>query len=116
MYIMSMLSIYVIFPLLTAPSVAPEVSTVWTSLTDLEVSWVPLTLEEARGFIKSYTVTLTSDDRRRKRAEVREEVSGDQTSVSFDDLDSNREYSVSVAAVTAAGEGVSSDPVSTPSK
>ena len=95
---------------------APTVSTVWTSLTDLEVSWIPLTLEEARGFIRSYAVTLTSDDQRKKRAVEVEEVPGDQTSVSFPGLDSNREYSVSVAAETAAGVGVSSEPVSAPSK
>ena len=95
---------------------APAVSTVWTSLTDLEVSWIPLTLEEAHGFIRSYAVTLTSDDRRKKRAVEVEEVPGDQTSVSFPGLDSNREYSVSVAAETAAGVGVSSEPVSAPSK
>ena len=89
----------------------------WTSLTDLEVSWIPLTLEEARGFIRSYAVTLTSGgDRRKKRAVEVEEVPGDQTSISFPGLDSNREYSVSVAAETAAGVGVSSEPVSAPSK
>ena len=99
----------------TAPSVAPDLTVVWTSLTDLEVSWVPLTLEQARGFITSYVISYSSDTSRRKRQDGRETVAGDQSSVTLAGLDSDLKYSVSVAAVTAAGEGVASEPISAPS-
>ena len=101
-----------------APSVAPMITMQWTSLTDLQVSWVPLTLEEARGFIKSYIVIYSSDDQRKMcdHEISREVVPGDQSSVTLDGLDSNRQYSISVAAETAAGTGVRSNPLSAPSK
>ena len=81
------------------------------------VEWKPLTLEEARGFITSYIVTYSStESRRRKRTTSTVEVAGDQTSATIDDLDPNVQYSVSVAAITTAGTGVSSDPIIPSSK
>lgn len=88
----------------------------WTSLTELKVSWSPLSLEEARGFITSYSVSYSSDDGQRRRDVEAGTVSvpGDQSSVSLTGLDSDRRYSISVAAATAAGGGVLSDPMSPP--
>lgn len=101
----------------TVPNATPEVSISWISLTEMLVEWKPLTLEEARGFIASYTVTYGPvDSLRRKRATETVTVSGDQTSVSIGDLDPNTEYSVSVAATTKAGMGDGSEPIVPPSE
>lgn len=82
----------------------------------MQVAWIPLSLEEARGFITLYVVTYSSDSQRKKRATHTVNVPGDQVSVTIPDLDSNTRYSVSVAATTAAGMGDSSTPVTSPSK
>lgn len=82
----------------------------------MQVMWISLTLEEARGFIISYVVTYSSDSQRRKRVTNTVNVQGDQISVTIPDLDSNIKYSVSVAATTAAGMGDSSSPITSPSK
>ena len=90
----------------------------------MDVSWVPLTLEEARGFITGYTVTYTAeeDEERRRQLSKRdhdggsETVSEDQSSVTISGLDPDTQYSVSVAAETAVGRGVVSVPVTAPSK
>ena len=49
------------------PSISPRnVSITRTSLTVMVVSWIPLTLSEARGFITSYTVFYSPRVNRRK--------------------------------------------------
>ena len=114
----------IISSLCLAPSIAPAFIITWTSLTDMDVSWVPLTLEEARGFITGYTVTYTAeeDEERRRQLSKRdhdsgsETVLGDQSSVTISGLDPDAQYSVTVAAETAAGRGFVSVPVTAPSK
>ena len=96
-------------------------SIVWLSSTEMVVSWSPISLVEARGFPTGYIVTYTSSPGKRRRKRQGSEggtktVSKDETSVNIDELDSDRQYSVSVAATTAAGTGVASDPVTAPSK
>lgn len=88
----------------------------WTGLMELRVSWNPLTLEEARGFIAEYAVTYSSDDGRRKRSHETGTVTvpGDATSVTLTGLDHEERYSVSVAARTVAGQGVSSPEFNAP--
>ena len=91
----------------------------WTSLTELKVSWEPLTLEQARGFITAYLVSYSSEeDERRKRSHDSERVSvpGEETSVTLMDLDSKQKYSISVAAETAEGQGVPSVEINAPGK
>ena len=103
------------------PSVAPVPTLSWLTATAMHVSWSPLSLEEARGFLTGYTVTYTStagDGGRRKRDDESgtRTVSADETSVTLSGLDSDRQYSVSVAASTSAGTGVPSAPITAPSE
>lgn len=70
-----------------------------TNGTVITVSWQPITLEQARGFFQ-YLVTLTPVTISRRQAMMlTANVSSDQTSVTFRNVDRNTRYSVSVAAV-----------------
>ena len=78
------------------------------------VTWMPLSLEQARGFITGYTVSYepapnTGGRRKRHHGPNDETVSG--TSATIGGLTPNVAYSVTVRANTAAGAGVTSDPV-----
>ena len=69
------------------------------------VSWIPLTLSEARGFIISYAV-FYSPQVRRKRQEpntMQKTVSGDVNRTTIHDLDPNTAYDVQMSANTKAG-------------
>ena len=76
--------------------------------THVNVSWVPLTLEEARGFISYYTVRYDSVSSRRRRA-VRTEVVDPESSYKvIGGVGITESYSITVSASTSAGEGISS--------
>ena len=81
------------------------------------VSWIPLTLSEARGFITSYTVFYSSQVNRRKRQEpntIQKTVSGDVSQTTIDGLDPNTAFDVQILANTKAGAGVLSEGISAP--
>ena len=76
------------------------------------VSWTPLTLSEARGFVTFYTVayTLVLNSRRRQVSQdtMYMNVSADSSSVTIVGLDDSLAYSVQMSAGTRAGQGVQS--------
>ena len=81
------------------------------------VSWIPLTLSEARGFITSYTVFYSPQVSRTKRQEphtMQKTVSGDVNRTIIDGLDSNTAYDVQMSANTIAGASVLSKVISAP--
>ena len=95
----------------TAPSVAPlNVRIIRPSATLMVVSWRPLTLTEARGFVSHYTVTYSPQVKssgRKRQAAMTEVVSGmDSSMVSIDGLDPDTVYNVHVSATTGGGDGV----------
>ena len=65
------------------------------------VTWEPLTIVEARGFIR-YRITLTPSASS-KRQELSMEVAMDQSSVEFTGLDPSRGYGASVATIMSDG-------------
>ena len=71
------------------------------------VSWKPLTLSEARGFITFYTIEYYPSPNNKKRQApsdiMRVNVSADSSS-----LDESRDYVVQVFASTRAGSGKAS--------
>ena len=71
------------------------------------VSWIPLTLSEARGFITSYIVFYSPQVSKRKRQEPntmqKTVVSGDVNRTIIDGLDLNTAYDVQMSANTKAG-------------
>ena len=80
--------------------------------TTMLVSWTPLTLSEARGFVTFYTVAYTPvlNSRRRQVSQdtMYMNVSADSSSVTIVGLDGSLAYSVQVSAGTRAGQGVQS--------
>ena len=74
----------------------------------MNVSWVKLTLEEARGFVTGYTARYDSIESRRTRLEV---VDPDSSYKVIGDLALTESYSISVSASTIAGEGTGSAPI-----
>ncbi len=78
------------------------------------MSWKPLTLSEAHGFITSYIIeyypSLNNKKRQAPSDIMRVNVSADLSSVTIDGLDENLIYTVQVSAGTSAGGGVVSSP------
>ena len=83
-----------------------------TTPTIMLVSWTPLTLSEARGFVTFYTVAYTPVLNSRRRQVSQDtmyiNVSADSSSVTIVGLDGSLAYSVQVSAGTRAGQGVPS--------
>ena len=70
----------------------------------MAVSWGPLSLEEARGFITKYTVTAQPANTRQRHEEtVTVSVPPSESMTVIEGLDYTLAYWVSVSASTAAG-------------
>ena len=81
------------------------------------VSWIPLTLSEARGFVTSYTVFYSPQVSRGKRQEphtIQKTVSGDVNGTTIRDLDQNTAYDVQMSVSTKAGSSPLSEVISAP--
>ena len=78
------------------------------------VSWIPLTLSEARGFITSYTVFYSPQVNKTKQQESNTIVSGDVSQTTIAGLDPNTAYDVQMSANTTAGASVLSEVISAP--
>ncbi len=78
------------------------------------MSWKPLTLSEARGFIAFYIIEYYSSLNNKKRQEpsdvMRVSASADSSSATIDGLDESLNYFVQISASTSAGVGVVSRP------
>ena len=100
------------------PSMSPRsVSITRTSPTVMVVSWIPLTLSEARGFITSYTVFYSPQVSRTKQQEphtIQKTVSGDVNQTTIHNLDPNTAYFVQMSANTTAGASPLSKVISAP--
>ena len=89
------------------PRSGPSPNITRLSDSSIAVSWEPLTLEEARGFVTGYTVTaVPTEARRRKRRHEEEIVTSVDPSTSrvvLNGLNPRLAYWVSVSGSTAAG-------------
>ena len=100
----------------TVTSISPtNVAVDRTSPTTMVVSWRPLTLTEARGFVSHYTVTYSPQiipGGRKRQAAMMVEVEGiDSNSTTITDLDPSTVYEVQLSASTGAGGGNFSEPI-----
>ena len=73
----------------------------------VNVSWNQLSLTKARGFLKSYTVILSSSNtiKRQNVVSFNATVPSTESSVVFTNLQANTDYTVSVLASTSVGTG-----------
>ena len=95
------------------PSIAPtNVEMDRTSPTTISVTWTPLTLIEARGFIRYYSVSYTPKGRKRQASleTMYVNVSNTSTRATITGLEPSSMYNVQVAAATSAGVGAQSPP------
>lgn len=77
----------------------------------MNVSWVKMTLEEAKGFVISYTVRYDVIESRRRRTVRLEVVEPDSSYKIIGDFGLTESYSITVSASTIAGEGIESAPI-----
>ncbi len=99
----------------SAPSIAPNITEIHrTSPTTIIVSWKPLTLSEARGFITFYIIeyypSLNNKKRQAPSNIMRVNASADSSSATIAGIDEDSIYTVQVSAGTSAGSGVVSSP------
>ena len=101
-------------PLSPAPPVVQGVIATRINNTAVRVSWEPLTLVNANGFITSYTIILTPVNSRKRQATTEMKiVPANQSSVVFTGLHSNTAYRISVHATTGGGQGMSNGTIPT---
>ena len=76
--------------------------------TAIRVTWEPLTLIEARGFITNYTIILQLEEDRKKIVDyaITKTVPDNVTTATVADLVPNANYIVSVSASTSAGTSI----------
>lgn len=88
----------------SVPTLAPmNVNATRLNDTAMRVSWIPLTIVEARGFVK-YVITYTRVAESRKRqASGTKTVNGTESSTVVNDLEPGAKYDVAVGAQTSAG-------------
>ena len=81
------------------------------NVTHMNITWVKLSLEEARGVVTGYTVSYdTLDSRQRKEATLEFAQPEDSYKV-IGGLGFTISYSITVSASTAVGQGTSSSPI-----
>ena len=81
------------------------------NVTHMNITWVKLSLEEARGVVNGYTVSYeTLESRRRKEALLEFAQPGDSYKV-IGGLGFTTAYSITVSASTAVGQGTNSPPI-----
>ncbi len=101
-------------PFVSAPSVAlTNIAASRTSPTTIIVSWKPLTLSEARGFITFYIIEyypFIIENKRQSLDIMRMNVSALLSSTTIGGLEENLDYMIQVSASTSAGSGVTSSP------
>ena len=78
------------------------------SNTAILISWSPLTLTQARGFITNYTITL-SPVSQTSRGVVTRTVPASRSSILVSDLEPEQLYYITVAGSTRIGLGQPSD-------
>ena len=82
------------------------------NVTHMNVSWMALSLEKARGFITGYTVTYESLALRQRKEAMMEYVQPAEGSFKvIGGLSFTTSYSVTVSARTTAGEGISNSAI-----
>ena len=97
-----------------APNIPPILIKVTKeSPTTIAVSWSPLTLVEARGFVQSYTVLYFPiiSSKHQQCVVNKRTVMVNQSTTVIDGMDVNTVYGIQIYATTKGGDGVHGIPV-----
>lgn len=82
----------------------------------MNITWLKLTLEEARGFITGYAITFDVVSRQTRRQAVTVHADPEASYKVIANLVITYQYSVMVSATTSAGQGLSNDPITAESE
>lgn len=99
-----------VFVLIIAPPPPNDIVTSRINGTHINVTWTPIPLTEANGFIQNYTVTYQRQGSLKRQIQTKD-VSADESSTLIGGLDPIAVYNVQVAASTNAGIGEFSDSI-----
>ena len=81
--------------------------------TAIRVTWEPLTLIEARGFIKNYTITLQPQGSRKRTGSIVKTVPSNVSNAIITGLDPKLAYLISVSVSTIKGIATSENTILT---
>lgn len=81
------------------------------NVTHMNITWVKLSLEEARGVVTGYTVSYDTLDSRRRKEAILEFAQPEDSYKVISGLGFTTSYSITVSASTAVGQGTSSSPI-----
>ena len=96
---------------LIAPLAPKIISAERLNGTTIFVSWAPLSLSEARGFVENYIVTIERQPYGAEKSLSTIVVSAYESEINVFDLTVSESYRVSVRASTVAGHGEASSVV-----
>ena len=95
--------------------VAPEFTVQRITATIMTVSWSMLTVVEARGFVRNYTIFyFTVSSERQLLNAMSDTVDGNTNKIYIDGLNESLVYSVQMSANTGAGTGARSREITVP--
>ena len=81
------------------------------NVTHMNITWVKLSLEEARGVVTGYTVAYDTLESRRRKEVMLEFAQPEDSYKVIGGLGFINSYSITVSASTAVGQGISSPPI-----
>ena len=102
----------------TGPSVSPNFTAIRDSATTIAVKWIPLTLEESRGFITNESISLSSSVYKCTLTEfvkVFDVTLSHKKELMLTQLQPTKDYCVSIATSTSEGK-ISTSPIFVTSK
>ena len=104
--------------MITGPSVSPNFTAIRDSATTIAIKWIPLTLEESRGFITNEFISLSSSVYKCTLTEfikVLDVTLSHKKKLLLTQLQPTKDYCVSITTSTSEGK-ISTSPILVTSK
>ena len=102
--------------MITGPSVSPNFTAIRDSATTIAIKWIPLTLEESRGFITNESISLSSSVYKCTLTEfIKVFDVSHKKELLLTQLQPTKDYCVSITTSTSEGN-ISTSPILVTSK
>ena len=101
--------------MITGPSVSPNFTAIRDSATTIAIKWIPLTLEESRGFITNESISLSSSVYKCTLTEFVKVSLSHKKELLLTQLQPTKDYCVSITTSTSEGK-ISTSPILVTSK